>query len=338
MSFQTISVRQESLPWSWPLRLGAQMPQNRLRAVITAWDSEGRRHEAELAPCPGVHPENLEEALGQWHRQVETLLTANAFAPERWNWTRPAFGLLDLPSGLFRSVLTAVEQLLLSLAQAEHPEEFSLPAAVMMEGSALLALQADAEKGWQEFLQLWGAGFRVFKCKVGRLPARHEYDLLQRMNVHAAGHLRLRLDANRGMDQEGLHFWQSHQASLPIAYWEEAAGLRPQALDETLWDDDAAGSEAAAWILKPTRLGLSRTIALLKDAANQGIPCVLSNAFDSGLSLRASAWIYAAFCANPQPLGYGTTRFLPADSWDSETWGRAEVLIPRHPFSQGKDA
>lgn len=337
MSFHAISVRQESLSWSWPLRLGAQVPQNRLRAVITAWDSEGRCHEAELAPCPGVHPESLEEALDQWHQHAETLLTSETFAPERWNWTRPAFGLLDLPSGIFRSVLTAVEQLLLSRAQAEHPEEFSLPAAVTIEGSALLALQTEAEKTWQEFLQLWDEGFRVFKCKVGRLPARHEFDLLQRMTAHGEGHLRLRLDANRGMDQDAVLFWQSHQASLPIAYWEEAAGLQPQALDETLWDD-AEVPEAAAWILKPTRLGLSRTIALLKKAADQGIPCVLSNAFDSGLSLRASAWIYAAFCADPQPLGYGTTRFLPPDSWDSETWGRAEVLIPCHPFSQGRDA
>jgi O-succinylbenzoate synthase len=334
MSFRAISVRREALPWSWPLLLGAQ---HRLRAVITALDTEGRRHEAEIAPCPGVHPESLEAALSQWHYEMEALLTAGAFAPERWSWTRTAFGLLDLPSGIFRSVLTAVEQLLLSWAQAEHPEEFALPAPISMEGSALLALQADRDLCWQEFLQLWDAGFRVFKCKVGRLPAEHEYSILQRMKERGGGHLRLRLDANRSMDQDSVLFWQRHHASLPIAYWEEAAGLQPQALDETLWDDVEA-PEAAAWILKPTRLGLSRTVALLKKAAAHEIPCVLSNAFDSGLSLRSSAWIYAAFCADPQPLGYGTTRFLPPDSWDSEGWGRAQVIIPRHPFSQGEDA
>jgi O-succinylbenzoate synthase len=337
MSFQAISVRQESLPWSWPLRLDAEAPQLRLRAVITALDDKGRRHEAELSPCPGVHPEVLEDALGQWRRDVETLLTANPFAPERWNWIRPAFGLCDLPSGIFSSVLSALEQLILSWAQVEHPEEFSLPAAVTLEGSALLALQVDAGQSWQEFLQLWNEGFRVFKCKVGRLPAAHEYDLLQKMNKHGAGHLRLRLDANRGMDPDAISFWRERQASLPIVYWEEAAGLQPQALDETVWDQDEV-PKASTWILKPTRLGLSRTIAVLKKARTQGIPCVLSNAFDSGLTLRSSAWIYAAFCVNPQPLGYGTTRFLPADAWDSEKWGQAQVLIPRHPFSQGEDA
>ena len=337
MSFHAISVRQESLPWSWPLRLGVEVPQMRLRAVITALDDRGRRHEAELSPCPGVHLESLEDALGQWRQDVETLLTTSPFAPERWNWTRPAFGLFNLPSGIFRSVLTALEQLLLSWAQAEHPEEFSLPAPVTLEGSALLALQSESEHSWQEFLQLWNDGFRVFKCKVGRLPAAHEYDLLQRMNEHGSGQLRLRLDANRGMDHDALHFWREHQASLPIVYWEEAAGLQPQALDETLWDEGEA-PEASAWILKPTRLGLSRTIALLNKAKAQGIPCVLSNAFDSGLTLRSSAWIYAAFCADPQPLGFGTTRFLPPDLWGSETWGQAQLTIPRHPFSQGEDA
>jgi O-succinylbenzoate synthase len=336
MSFQAISVRQEALPWSWPLVLGAQVPQNRLRAVITALDAEGRRHEAELAPCPGVHPESLADALRQWQEDVEALLTAGPFAPELWNWTRPAFGLLDPPSGIFRSVLTAVEQLLLSWAQAGHPEEFSLPGPVTLEGSALLAFSSNAEQSWQEFSQLWDAGFRVFKCKVGRLPAPYEYDLLRRMNDHGRGHLRLRLDANRGLNQDAIHFWQQ-QDSLPIDYWEEAAGMQPQALDETLWDNVEV-PEAAAWILKPTRLGLSRTIALLKKAAVQNIPCVLSNAFDSGLSLRSSAWIYAAFCADPQPLGYGTTRFLPPDPWDSERWGRAQLIIPCHPFGQSEDA
>jgi L-alanine-DL-glutamate epimerase-like enolase superfamily enzyme len=334
MSFRAITLRQEELPWSWPLRLGSQVPARRARCVITAQDEEGRQHQAELAPCAGVHSESLNEALSQWRHDIETLLR-QPWSLETWNWTRPAFGLLDLPRQTFRSVLTAVEQLLLSWAQQENPEKYSLPSTVSIEGSALLALQNDADVCWQEFLQLWDQGFRIFKCKVGRLSASYEYDFLREMSKHGASHLRL--DANRGMSPEAVAFWKAHSHHLPIAYWEEAAGMEPLALDETLWDS-AEAPTAAAWILKPSRLGLSRTVELLKKASVQHIPCVLSNAFDSGMSLRCSAWVYAAFCTNPQPLGYGTTRFLPPDMWQSEKWGQARVTVPRHPFAQEGEA
>jgi O-succinylbenzoate synthase len=338
MNFRMITLRQEELPWSWPLRLGAKVPMQRARSVITAWDHEGYAHQAELAPCPGVHPESLDEALNQWRHEIEPRLMQTSLLPEKWNWTRPAFGLMDLPIQTFRSVQSAVEQLLLSHAQEQNPEEFSLPAPLAIEGSVLLALQADQGECWQEFLQLWDQGFRVFKCKVGRLPAAQEYDILRKMAEHGEGLLRLRLDANRGMSSEATAFWKERSQHLPISFWEEAAGMEPQALDETLWNEEASIPSADVWILKPTRLGLSRTVALLKKASADGITCVLSNAFDCGLSLRSAAWLYAAFCTNPQPLGYGTTRFLPPDIWQSESWGHARVMIPRHPFARRGEA
>jgi O-succinylbenzoate synthase len=207
-----------------------------------------------------------------------------------------------------------------------------------LEGSALLALQAQAEESWKEFVQLWDQGFRVFKCKVGRLPASQEYEILRSFAQYGQGELSLRLDANRSMSHEASLFWKSHAHDLPIVYWEEAAGLEPLALDETLWDETQPPQKAQAWILKPSRLGLSRTVELLTKAASANIPCVLSNAFDSGLSLRCSAWLYAAFCDNPQPLGFGTTRYLPPDRWHSERWGAARVMIPHHPFGRRGEA
>ncbi len=338
MSFRSITMRQEELPWSWPLRLGANVPAQRARSVITAVDDQGQVHQAELAPCPGVHPETLDQASEQWHQLIESLILRRPLRHEQWSWIRPAFGLIDLSPSLYRSVLTAVEQLLLSWAQSQTPEEISLPAPMSIEGSALLTLDANQEVFWQEFLQLWDQGFRLFKCKIGRLSAAHEYDMLRAMFEHGAGQLRLRLDANRGMSVDALNFWKEKASLLPIEYWEEAAGMEPAALDETLWDDADSIPKAAAWILKPARLGLSRTIELLKRAAQDQRPCVLSNTFDSGLSLRCGAWIYAAFCANPRPLGYGTTRFLPPDAWDSISWGRARVTVPLHPFSQRDEA
>jgi O-succinylbenzoate synthase len=336
MSFRSITVQRDELPWTWTLRLGGTVSSLRSRAVITAVDKDGVPHQAELAPCPGVHSEDMDEALRYW-QSMQGLLQST-FTLEHWNWIRPAFGLLDLPGTIPRSVLAAVEQLLLSWAQQQYPERFSLPTALPLEGSALLALQIQGEASWDEFVQLWEEGFRVFKIKVGRLPERYEYELLQKFSEYGQGALRLRLDANRGMNPEGLLFWQAHAHELPIAYWEEAAGMEPLALDETLWDATREAPQAQAWILKPSRLGLSRSVELMQKAALANVPCVLSNAFDSGLSLRCFAWLYAAFCDKPQPLGFGTTRFLPPDPWQSARWGAALVKIPRHPFSGKNEA
>ncbi|WP_141731620.1 hypothetical protein [Oligoflexus tunisiensis] len=333
MSFRSLTVRHEELPWSWPLRMGTGAAALRARCIMTAWDDQGVPHQAELAPCPGVHPESLSEALAFWHQVVEPQLLDKPLLMEKWNWTEPGFGLFDQPELLMSSVETALEQLLLSWAQRQNPEAYSLPAPMTLEGSALLVIPPNGDAGWREFLDLWDAGFRIFKCKVGRQAAAQEYEFLQRLVRHGAGQLQLRLDANRGMSTDDVMFWKTRGGDLPILYWEEAAGLEPVAFDESLWDK-AEPPPAQAWILKPSRLGLARSVYLLKRAAAENIPCVLSNAFDSGLSLRCSAWIYAAFCANPQPLGFGTGRFLPDDIWGSGAWAAPSVTIPRQPFAR----
>jgi len=337
MSFRSLTVQHDELPWSWPLRLGARVPMHRSRAIITVIDRQGCEHQAELAPCPGVHPESMDEAITFWGRKVLPLLLSTPLLFDKWNWTLPYFGLLDAPAMRFRSVQTAVEQLLLSWAQSQNPEAFTLPEPLSIQGSALLPIQGNSEEGWLDFLSLWEQGHRVLKCKVGRHPAAHEYAFLQKILHHTQGQIQLRLDANRSMSPEDIQFWQEHSNDLPLLYWEEAAGFYPQALDETLWDIEQNFPKAEAWILKPSRLSLSHTVSLLKKAEVEKIPCVLSNAFDSGLSLRCSAWIYAVFCADPQPLGFGTARFLPNDAWQSEAWAAPRVMIPRHPFAMPGD-
>lgn len=337
MSFRSLTMQHEVLPWSWPLRLGVRVPLHRSRAIITVTDRQGYQHQAELAPCPGVHPESLDEAIALWGRKISPLLLSSPLFIDQWSWTRPYFGLLDAPAMRLCSVQTAVEQLLLSWAQRQNPEAFTLAEPLRIQGSALLPIQKDSEESWQEFLALWDQGHRIYKCKVGRHPAAHEYAFLQKISQHTQGQIQLRLDTNRGLGPEDAEFWQQRRHELPILYWEETAGFYPEALDETLWDSEQPFAKAQAWILKPSRLSLSHTVTLLKKAEAEKIPCVLSNAFDSGLSLRCSAWIYAAFSANPQPLGFGTVRFLPDDAWQSEAWGAPQLMIPRQPFGMPRE-
>ncbi len=341
MSFQSLTLRLEEFPWKWPLSMGGGVQMLRARTIVEAIDSEGLVHEAELGPCPGVHPESHDEALAVWNEEMEPLLLQKSFQLHLWNWKKPFFGLID-HAGSLSSVQTAVEQLLLSWASKSHPEEFSLPKPLLLPGSALLPIRkaADEEQNWLEFLGLWQEGFRVFKCKIGRYEADHELRFLKRMHEFAGDQLELRLDANQTLAGETLARWRDSCAELPISYWEEPGihceqSLHPLALDESLWDHDPAqrSDQADVWILKPTRLTLSETVTLLKRAAEVHRPCILSNAFDSGLSLRCSAWIYAAFCSQPQALGFGTSRFLPDDAWYSRAWSAPLVTVPTQPFA-----
>jgi o-succinylbenzoate synthase len=330
MSFLSIATRRIETAWNWPLQQGGEVPTRRIGWIIEAIDTEGFSHQAELSPCPGVHPETAEEAH-EVFRSIQKSLLQKDFTERPWQWTTAFFNLLMPESSLPTSVQTAVEQLLLSWSQRRQPDECSLPGPMQIQGSALLALTS-----WDDFTRLWDQGFRIFKCKVGRQAPADELAFLQRMTAFAGPALRLRLDANRHMTAEQWELWENASQSLPIQYWEEGpstvGGLA--ALDETLWEArHPEDHPARVWILKPTRLTLSRSIALMKKAAATQRLCVLSNAFDSGLSLRCAAWLYAAFCTEPQPLGYGTARYLPNDVWHSEAWGRATVVIPQRPFA-----
>jgi hypothetical protein len=341
MSFRSIVLRLEELPWQWPLQQGMGVPMLRSRWIVEAIDAEGGHYEAELGPCPGVHPESLDDAYALWKEQCEPLLLRESFPLHAWDWQKPWFGLLAVPACSMTSVQTAAEQLLLGWAQRQNPEEFSLPGPISLPGSALLPIRPakDEAVNWQEFLELWQQEFRVFKCKIGRNPAAEEISFLQRLTAYAGADLQLRLDANQNLAIADSQLWRQSACSLPISYWEEPTAqheaLHPLARDESLWDAEPETLLEAGevWILKPSRLTLSRTVSLLTRARQQNRICVLSNAFDSGLSLRCFAWIYAAFCANPQALGFGTARFLPEDSWHSRQFSAASVVIPMQAFA-----
>jgi O-succinylbenzoate synthase len=342
MSFKAFHLERQDIEWSWPFAGVASGRGIRSRLMIKVDDDKLCSHEAELGPLPSVHPESLDDAAIQWRDVLLPLFNKTSLEIASFTWDQPYFGLLSCHQKVFTSVQTAAEQLLLSWVQSHDPECFMGKLPQALPGSALLALKPESEAlNWREFEELYAEGFRFFKCKIGRGSARSEVDFLRRITEYAGPNLRLRLDANRQLASSDLAYWREAIGDFPIDYCEESssvldAALGRVALDESLWDRSLAElsqQPAAVWILKPSRLTLTQTVALLKQGQQLGIICVLSNAFDSGLSLRCFAWLYARFCAKPQAIGYGTVRFLPDDRWNSQNFGRAEILIPQLPFA-----
>ncbi|MCX6130634.1 MAG: hypothetical protein NTX25_16440, partial [Proteobacteria bacterium] len=313
----------EEIPLQWSSNSGVTRETLRRRAIISFEDGEGCFHEVELAPFPGVHTETLSEASDFWCQFIAPLLAHIKIDPLRWCWDQAWFGQIPGFICPMSSVQTALEQLILSLAQRRRPEFFAQNDAIRLPGSALLSLRNGHEQEaiWQDFLRLWQQGFRVFKCKIGRHDAAEQLSFLQRMQDYGQGELQLRLDANQSLQAHDLGFWQDARFQLSVSYWEEPGvssqvHFSNQALDESLWYRTPGDTAQAAgvWILKPSRLTLSGTVAWLLAAEKNSRLAVLSNAFDSGLSLRCYAWLYAKFCSRPQALGFGTARYMPADA------------------------
>ncbi|MCR9245114.1 MAG: hypothetical protein NXI31_08775 [bacterium] len=155
------------------------------------------------------------------------------------------------------------------------------------------------------------------KLKVGRRPIGEELDAIAR--CRAVG-LRLRLDGNRSLAldvarrladaaADALEFFEEPVAPSDL---ELAMRCLPIALDETLGEPGEVPSGAAAFVLKPTVLGLRRTLELVEVAQRTAIPIVVSSAYESAVG-RAALIRFAAAVAPDVAHGLGTGPAFVAD-------------------------
>lgn len=158
-------------------------------------------------------------------------------------------------------------------------------------------------------------GFRVFKWKVGVLPAPDEWAILDDLLGRLPGGARLRLDANGGWDRRTAERWLERAAERPVEYIEqpispEARGAEDLlhglaadypvkiALDESVnstrdverW---LAADWRGVWVLKPALLGEPEPVLarLAKAGADVVFGSALETAVGAGAALRlAFAW------------------------------------------------
>jgi O-succinylbenzoate synthase len=194
------------------------------------------------------------------------------------------------------------------------------------------ALLAGAEN---EILQKAGTlsagGFRAAKLKVGRQSLEKDISLTRQVRRRVGDSISLRLDANRAWDVKEALAFSNQVAECDIEYIEEpvhdyvsllelvqnrnpAVGV---ALDESLSeltpDTLPDVPNTAAIILKPTALGLERSIQFARRAAVMGAKAVISSSFESGLALTALAELAACFNTRDVPAGLDTLAWLERD-------------------------
>jgi L-alanine-DL-glutamate epimerase-like enolase superfamily enzyme len=180
-------------------------------------------------------------------------------------------------------------------------------------------------------------GYASIKVKVGGQPLEDDMRVVFEVAEAAAGvsnsqrtGARVRVDANRAWQPEtatqvltALRAWGIEFVEEPVAggQWSKLAGCSvPLAADESLAQGYAVAKLASLGVrtvvLKPTVLGLSRSVALAKAARSLGMTVVVSHTFDGKVAYAAAAALALAVGSSDVASGLGPHPGLAA--WPGE--------------------
>jgi o-succinylbenzoate synthase len=194
--------------------------------------------------------------------------------------------------------------------------------------SVLLPTGPAALTAWQTLYQ---QGDRTFKWKIGVDPPETEIKLYQRLVAELPAGVKLRLDANGGLDWRSANLWlevcdpavvEFLEQPLPVPEFTAMLALSrqfptPIALDESVATiDQLAACHQRGWrgvfVLKPAIAGSPRR--LRQFCQQHKLDLVFSSVFEGAIG-RQAALILAAELGNPdRALGFGVNHWLESDS------------------------
>lgn len=294
-----------------PLRNARQQWHSRSTLIVELGDQSGLGR-GEAAPLPGYSRDTLDEAEGallaipsaalqrtlRLSDPAQLLQTVESLIPAEVPAARFALetALLDRLGQQLGRPLSSLLRELLSL----HAEPEPVPLCVLLSGDDPAALLSQA-------VRHHASGVRCFKLKIGpdRLQAQ-QAQLLTQLRAELGEQVQLRLDANQSLLRSELAGTFEHLSSYHPEFVEEplvdprAADLGELpcgwALDESLQQLDARRLEilssapgCRALVLKPTCLGLGRSVSLAAQAFAQKKAAVVSHCFEGQLGWRACA-------------------------------------------------
>ena len=327
-----------SLPLTEPLYLLGHEMHERTGLILRLHDendgtSVGDNYgEGEIAPLPGMHPETLSEA----ENQIGDYLSGNSLP-------------VTCSAALFGSVNFGLDMALRTMFQNPNVSKFHSfketagndpkPSKIDFTGQIFPVNGLAVGSGTvleMECEELRNGGFKAVKLKVGRLTILQDIQRVRLARKILGDEIALRLDANRAWEwEDALKFAEAVQ-DFNIEYCEEPlldsnkleqlhlqTGM-PLALDETLWYAPTPKSDTPAkhvslsgiraLILKPSILGgWNNTKMWIEHAQKNGIHCVLSSCFESGLGLNWIAFMANELLSEKFPAGLDTSKWFEQD-------------------------
>ena len=327
-----------SLPLTEPLYLLGHEMHERTGLILRLHDendgtSVGDNYgDGEIAPLPGMHPETLSEA----ETQIQGYLSDNSLP-------------VTCSAALFGSVNFGLDMALRTMFQNPNVSKFQSfketagndhkPSKIDFKGQIFPVNGLAVGSGTvleMECEELRNGGFKAVKLKVGRLTILQDIERVRLARKILGDEIALRLDANRAWEwEDALKFAEAVQ-DFNIEYCEEPlldsnkleklhlqTGM-PLALDETLWYAPTPKSDTPAkhvslsgiraLILKPSILGgWNNTKMWIEHAQKNGIHCVLSSCFESGLGLNWIAFMANELLSEKFPAGLDTSKWFEQD-------------------------
>ncbi|MEB2284333.1 MAG: o-succinylbenzoate synthase [Polyangiaceae bacterium UTPRO1] len=296
---------------------------------VTSADGVGGCGEA--SPAYWLGEETLARTAAGLERLVGRLARRPRLATVREQFDADALGLSP-------AVACALDGALLDLEARERGMGVAalfgadpgavVTAAALVGGSTADAAGADAANAVAR-------GFGAVKLKVGVAPLADEVTRIAAVRARVGTVVRLRLDANRAWTTAEAGAALDALAPYGIEYVEEPLrGFDPVALamltgvtgvpvavDESLRSSADLGRLLAAGarvhvVLKAARLGgMSRLVALARQATQAGLPVVVTDAIESrvgiGVAVHAAA-VVAARGAVPAAVGLGGAQLVAA--------------------------
>jgi len=327
-----------SLPLTEPLFLLGHEMHGRTGLILRLHDendgtSVGDNYgDGEIAPLPGMHPETLSEA----ETQIRDYLSGNSLP-------------VTCSAALFGSVNFGLDMALRTMFQNPNvskfhsfketagndpkPSKFDFTGQIFPVNGLAVGSGTVLEMECEE---LRNGGFKAVKLIVGRLTILQDIERVRLARKILGDEIALRLDANQAWEwEDALKFAEAVQ-DFNIEYCEEPlldsnkleklhlqSGM-PLALDETLWSAPTPKSDTPAkhvslsgiraLILKPSILGgWNNTKMRIEHAQKNGIHCVLSSCFESGLGLNWIGFMANELLSEQFPAGLDTSKWFEQD-------------------------
>lgn len=191
--------------------------------------------------------------------------------------------------------------------------ETPVPLSALLTGDSAAARRAAAEQRLAE-------GYTSLKLKLtnAKAPLAEAEELAPLLKERSA---RLRLDANQSLSKATLTKLNSQLSELPLDSFEEPAAAEdweawvkggapaPLALDESLFHAPASlkrlldARRATALVLKPTCLGLARSLDLADQAKRAGVEVTVSHCFEGPVGYTAVCAVALAVASRELPSG-----------------------------------
>ncbi len=291
-------------PFKTPLKTRHGLWQVRQSIIIRLQDVTGRIGFGEIAPLDWFGSETLSQAVDFCDRQTEMTLEQILAIPNH------------LPACQFG--FESAWQMLVD------PTELSASTAPI---SVLLPTGQAGLTAWQAAYQ---QGDRTFKWKIGVDRPATEIKLYQHLVAQLPTGVKLRLDANGGLDWQAANLWldicdptvvEFLEQPLPVNEFANLLALSrrfptPIALDESVATVDQLtacyqGGWRGVFVIKPAIAGSPRRLRAF--CQQHKLDVVFSSVFEGSIG-RQAALKLAAELGNPdRALGFGVNHWLEFD-------------------------